>query len=335
LWSRLLPLAGLLLTSGANAESLSAARLGVVYNLDDASSREIAGYYAERRFVPFYNVIGVHLPSVGVVTPESFAPVRAQLLEQLPTHIQALILVWSKPWAVGCMSITTAFAAGYRPEFCVPGCGRTVPNPLYKTDGWLPADTVGWWPAMLLPSEDKTLARALIDRGIAADGSNPAGILYLVRTGDAIRNVRANAYAEVEANLSQRLAIKEMTTPITRPVADAMGYFTGVARVEELRQIHFRPGAIADHLTSSGGVLAGDEQMSALAWIQQGATASYGSVSEPCNLLEKFPEVGILFEHYLHGETALEAYWKSVAMPGQGLFVGEPLVRPFASSMLK
>jgi uncharacterized protein (TIGR03790 family) len=75
--------------------------------------------------------------------------------------------------------------------------------------------------------------------------------------------------------------------------------------------------------------------MSALAWIQQGATASYGSVSEPCNLLEKFPEVGILFEHYLHGETALEAYWKSVAMPGQGLFVGEPLVRPFASSMLK
>jgi hypothetical protein len=26
----------------------------------------------------------------------------------------------------------------------------------------------------------------------------------------------------------------------------------------------------------------------------------------------------------------LEAYWKSVAMPGQGLFLGEPLARPFA-----
>ena len=34
--------------------------------------------------------------------------------------------------------------------------------------------------------------------------------------------------------------------------------------------------------------------------------------------------------HYLQGETLIEAYWKSVAMPGQGIFIGEPLARPFA-----
>jgi hypothetical protein len=28
---------------------------------------------------------------------------------------------------------------------------------------------------------------------------------------------------------------------------------------------------------------------------------------------------------YLDGETLLEAYWKSVAMPGQGIFIGDPL----------
>ena len=33
--------------------------------------------------------------------------------------------------------------------------------------------------------------------------------------------------------------------------------------------------------------------------------------------------------HYLSGETLIEAYWKSVAMPGQGIFVGEPLAAPF------
>jgi uncharacterized protein (TIGR03790 family) len=71
--------------------------------------------------------------------------------------------------------------------------------------------------------------------------------------------------------------------------------------------------------------------MSALSWIAQGATASYGSVSEPCNILGKFSNVSVLFEHYSHGETALEAYWKSVAMPGQGLFIGEPLARPYAA----
>jgi uncharacterized protein (TIGR03790 family) len=101
--------------------------------------------------------------------------------------------------------------------------------------------------------------------------------------------------------------------------------------VEELALIHFRPGALADHLTSGGGVLGGGTQMPALSWIAQGATASYGAVSEPCNYLEKFPDVKIMFEHYLRGETALEAYWKSVAMPGQGLFIGEPLSRPFAA----
>jgi hypothetical protein len=36
-----------------------------------------------------------------------------------------------------------------------------------------------------------------------------------------------------------------------------------------------------------------------------------------------------LFNHYLKGDTLLEAYWKSVAMPGQGLFIGEPLARPY------
>ncbi|MDY6830138.1 MAG: TIGR03790 family protein, partial [Pseudomonadota bacterium] len=36
-----------------------------------------------------------------------------------------------------------------------------------------------------------------------------------------------------------------------------------------------------------------------------------------------------LIDHYLNGETLIEAYWKSVASPGQGLFVGEPLARPF------
>jgi hypothetical protein len=45
----------------------------------------------------------------------------------------------------------------------------------------------------------------------------------------------------------------------------------------------------------------------------------------------KFPQASVLIDHYLRGATVLEAYWKSVAMPGQGLFVGDPLARPWAS----
>jgi len=131
--------------------------------------------------------------------------------------------------------------------------------------------------------------------------------------------------------LASRLRIVELSLPVTREIPDAIAYFTGAAKVEELARIRFRPGAVADHLTSIGGVLSGGTQMSALAWLKQGATGSYGTVSEPCNLLGKFPSSAVFLEHYLRGDTLLEAYWKSVAMPGQGLFIGEPLARPYVA----
>jgi uncharacterized protein (TIGR03790 family) len=84
-------------------------------------------------------------------------------------------------------------------------------------------------------------------------------------------------------------------------------------------------------LTSVGGRLVPDNgQSTVLEWIDSGATASHGAVSEPCNHLQKFPHPQVLLLHYLQGATALEAYWKSVAWPQQSLFVGEPLAAPFA-----
>jgi uncharacterized protein (TIGR03790 family) len=324
----MLALAALVFAGGGHAETLSAGRLGVIFNEDDAASAEVAAFYAAQRAIPPANVQGVHVAAVPVLSPEAFKPLRDGVLDRLPAAVQSLLLVWSRPYAVGCMSITTAFAAGYRAGFCEPGCKATTPSPLFNASGWLPADTVGWWPAMLLPADDVPLAKALIQRGVAADGSRPPGTLYLVRTSDAARNVRAAAYPDLEALFAQRLHVVELAAPVGS-APDTIGYFTGAASVEELPRIRFRPGALADHLTSSGGVLDGGRQMPATSWLRQGATASYGAVTEPCNIPAKFPNIGVLFEHYLHGETALEAYWKSVAMPGQGLIVGEPLARPY------
>jgi uncharacterized protein (TIGR03790 family) len=72
--------------------------------------------------------------------------------------------------------------------------------------------------------------------------------------------------------------------------------------------------------------------MSVLRWLEAGATASYGTVAEPCNFTTKFPQPALAIARYTRGETVLEAYWKSVAMPGQGVFVGEPLAAPFRAS---
>ena len=99
----------------------------------------------------------------------------------------------------------------------------------------------------------------------------------------------------------------------------------------EIASNTYRPGAIADHLTSYGGQIPNSGQMSILKWIQAGATASYGTVVEPCNYPSKFPNSTILLPFYYHGASLLEAYWKSVAWPGEGLFIGEPLARPWGT----
>jgi uncharacterized protein (TIGR03790 family) len=70
--------------------------------------------------------------------------------------------------------------------------------------------------------------------------------------------------------------------------------------------------------------------MSILRWLDAGATASYGSVVEPCAFPQKFPNPGIVIDRYTRGESLIEAYWKSVQWPGQGVFVGEPLATPYA-----
>ena len=329
MFSSVLLLGLALLAFNASAEDLTPDRLGVIYNRNDPASTRIAQYYVLRRNIPAANLIGLTISNRPAITRDELSRLRAALLADLPTNVQSLLLVWSMPYAVECMSITTAVAAGYRPGFCEVSCGHTELNPLFDLPGWLPADTAGWLPAMLLPTQDEVLAKDLIERGIKADGSKPAGTVYLVRTQDVARNVRAAEYAYTKELVSGRVTVKELTTPIDRVPKDIIGYFTGTARVEELSKLVFRPGAAADHLTSSGGILDGSLQMSALEWLRQGATASYGSVSEPCNYLGKFPSPAVFLTYYLRGDSLLEAYWKSVQMPGQGLFIGEPLARPY------
>ena len=169
------------------------------------TSREVAKLYAAVRKVPANNIVGIHLPIIDMIDPARFLLLRQEALTALPTKVQSLVLIWSKPYAVGCMSITTAFAAGYRAAFCEPGCSVTATNPLFNANGWLPADTVGWWPAMLLPTSDLKLAAHLIRTGVASDATAPSGMVYLVNTQDPRRNVRSTLYPQTNILLANRI----------------------------------------------------------------------------------------------------------------------------------
>jgi len=64
-------------------------------------------------------------------------------------------------------------------------------------------------------------------------------------------------------------------------------------------------------------------------WLAAGATASDGTVGEPGGYTTKFPGHADLLHHCFRGETIIEAYWKSVAMAGEGWFIGETRASPW------
>jgi uncharacterized protein (TIGR03790 family) len=306
------------------AVALDATQLGVVVNTADPYSVEIGDYYVRRRGIPRANVVFVTLPTgQGEIGRSAFEAARAQVQAGLPGRVQALALAWTTPFRVDCLSVTTAFGFGFDPAFCAEGCRRTRPSPYFDSPSTTPFRDWGMRPAMLLAGASVAEAKAMIDRGVAADSSFPSGTAYLLSTSDRARNTRAARYGLATA-LDVPVRVRRIDADALRDRQDVLFYFTGAATVAGLDTLHFLPGAIADHLTSTGGVLTGQDQMSVLRWLEAGATASYGAVVEPCNFPSKFPQPAVVIARYTRGETAIEAYWKSVAWPGQGVFVGSP-----------
>jgi uncharacterized protein (TIGR03790 family) len=310
--------------------------LGLVINTADPYSVEVGEFYArERRLAPA-QVLRVELPVKASLTPAELKALAEQIDSHFGSAIQALALAWTMPYAVNCNSITGALALGYDEALCARTCAPSRPSPWFNAPTSRPYTDLKMRPSMLLAARDVEMAKELIRRGVAADhslafrGGPPVHAHYVV-TPDATRSVRAAQFPPPGFNTRAGIEVHVDTVSTLGDADRVLLYLTGLSRVEQLDKVNWVPGALADHLTSYGGQL--DEkggQMSVLAWVASGATASYGTVSEPCAHLQKFPHPQVLLLNYAQGSSALEAYWRSVAWPQQGVFVGEPLAAPFA-----
>lgn len=318
---------------------LNADEVAVVVNDKDPLSVQIADYYVKARRIPAENVIHVRInPRQREMPPDHFIQLKQQVDNQVSEDIQAFVLTWVQPYRAGCMSITTAFSVGFDEKWCsngMQGCVLTARSDYYISNTVRPFTDLGIRPTMALAAKDFEQAKALIDRGVASDGTWPDGTAYLLDTSDKRRTVRAVLYPRVEQLLGNRVNISILHQDYLYDRNDVLFYFTGHKWIEGLDTLDFIPGAIADHLTSNGGELTRDWQMSALRWLEAGATGSYGATREPCNYIQKFPNPGLVISFYLQGATLLEAYSKSVAMPGDGIFIGEPLAAPFSGYRIK
>ena len=143
--------------------------------------------------------------------------------------------------------------------------------------------------------------------------------------------MRAPLFPPTQTVARSPIKIESLNSDAISNKKDVLIYQTGLTKVDKLDTLRFVPGALADHLTSFGGMLTDSSLMSSLKWLEAGATASYGTVSEPYSYPQKFPNPVVLLYHYLARATAVEAYWKSVEWPAQGVFIGDPLAAPFRS----
>ena len=175
-------------------------------------------------------------------------------------------------------------------------------------------------------------ARAMLARAAAADGTRPDGTVYFMKNGNVRSTARDRFFrpaADALDDLDVRAEILAGTLPEYR--TDVAGVTVGAARFDWPKSGgRMLPGAIAEHLTSFGGVLDRDARQTTLAeWVRAGAAATGGTVVEPYALASKFP-LPFVHLHSARGLTACEAFGRSIASPYQYLSVGDPLCRPWA-----
>ncbi len=322
----------------------------VVVNSASRDSRALGAYYAEHHGIPESHLCAIKVdPRAPTISRADFErEIRQPILrhivrQQLAGQIHYLVLCWSQPTRVeNDNGLTAALFYGYRSYPKDPLCtlASNSVNQYYAAETAY-TSTAGWNQTntpipFLLTAPDLDTAKQVVDRAVAAAAAVPDGVFCLFGTGDPARNVRHRTYPFVVRQfalfgLQDRVVAHPGHSP--PPPGPILGYLNGTPIIpSNVAEAAFAPGAIADHLTSCAGILPDScyGQSTTWDWLRLGATATYGTVTEPCAFREKFPDP-LVFFWYARGFTAGEALAMAVRNPYQGIWVGDPLAAPFAA----
>ncbi len=327
----------------------------VVVNTNSADSVELGDYYAAAHGIPDHQICALGIDTNwGSIT---FTQFRNGLLNPIRDHIAAEGLDDQIDYLVFCQDfptriedaegISASLFYGFKdaPRYAEAGCNLPdyTSNEYFRAerafrsaDGW---NATNGFVAFHLIASNLPTAKLVADRGVAAQSSFPSSGFYLYTLGSMGRSVREQLYANAQFAFTAlpgtpgTCTIAPYLTVLTGKT-NVLGYHDGYGNIPALARTNnvWLPGAYADHLTSCGGMLPVPcyGQSTVLDWMDIGATASYGTVDEPCAFIEKFPDPLMAF-WYARGFTIGEAYAMAVEAPYQGLFAGDPLAAPFAA----
>ena len=326
----------------------------VVVNQNSSQSLQLGNDYCEKRGVPPQNLFRMTGWTGGPAAwsrTECEANLRDPLMAMLTSsglanQVQYVLLSMDIPYRVAeadSYNSTTSFLFyGFKTNAPVkqgdiPTC--SLPDLSSNSFAFLEApfeqakpNTAPTNSLLTLMLTDSTLAQAeaVLARGVTSDSSFPTQAIYLEKTGDLDRSVRFFSFdnAIFDSRIRGDSSVIRISSDFTGFVNIA-GLNTGFQNLSLLSDA-FVPGAIGDSLTSYGGVLfEPNDQTTLLTFLNAGAAGSYGTIVEPCNYLEKFPDP-LVFFYQTRGFSLAEAYYLSILNPYQGLIVGEPLSAPFA-----
>lgn len=345
-----------LFAAGAARGGLGPMQTLAVVNGNDRESRALGAWYAEVHGLPDNHVCTVKTAagkqniSLGDFEGNIRAGVEEHLRKEgLKGQIQAVVYCWQGPTRVdNYNSLTGVHFYGFKGK---PGGGCRIEEGSrnrYFGSGKAFSATGGWSETgspigFVLTARDLATAKEVARRGAESTGTALAGggdgdaVFLLAGSGDAARSVRSRLAGATEGRMAAagmgRRMVVESGAPADPPkmALCELGQ-AGLPGVWISNGVSFAAGAYADNLTSCGGQLPDPcyGQHGVWNWLEAGATASSGAVSEPCNFTQKFAHPMMAY-WYGRGFSAGEALLMSVENPYQLLFAGDPLAAPFAA----
>jgi len=323
----------------------------VVLNQASTNSLELANYYCERRQVPPLNVLRINWP--GDPLAWDISAFLTNLYNPLLSMVAARGLNNQVDYAVLCMDVpyhittttniyndnssSSVVFYGWKPD-ANPPCSMALGSTNYYAGteaifrATPPSPGTNSFLAVMITSSNLALAKQIVDSGVSSDFTFPTQTVCLAKSTDPARNVRYILFDNsiFDTRLRGNYSMQRTNAYSIAGFGNILGFESGFYSYS-VADVQFAPGALADNLTSYGGLILADNsaQLSILALLAAGAAGSYGTLSEPCNYLEKFPSPEAYF-YQARGFSLAESYYQSISNPYHGVLVGEPLAAPFA-----
>ena len=328
-----------------------AARTMVVINDDSDASREVGAYYAQRRGLPFANIVRVRLPVTDEISATEFyddllVPVR-HAIRSTRSRIDFIVLAKGVPLRIGgnrgfsvdgqLVQLDSITAPPVQP-LSMDSVAPTR-NPYFASREPFSSARFGMYLVTRLDCYDVQHCRALVDRALAA--APERGLFFMNPSLDT-----RPGYVELQRNLLDAHVLLEtrgfdsrLASPgvFEAPAEQLVGYASwgsNDARFDRdaWLRLRFRPGAIAETYVSTSArtfsrAITGQSLIADL--VEAGVTGVKGYVSEPYG--SALARVPILFDRYTRGFTLAESFYAaSPVIRWKDVVVGDPLCRPYA-----